>query len=70
MRFMRLLCVCLLLCGASVCAAAGPLTATTSAAAPAAAPATPTVPQPTTTMPTVPDTGMPVVTTLNAPPHW
>src|SRR5882762_9293936 len=32
MRFMRLLCVCLLLCGASVCAAA--------------APATPTVPQP------------------------
>src|SRR4029077_18512311 len=46
MRFMRLLCVCLLLCGASVCAAGGPLTATTSAAAPAAAPATPTVPQP------------------------
>src|SRR6266853_4384252 len=35
MRFMRLLYVCLLLCGASVCAAA-----------PAAAPATPTVPQP------------------------
>jgi len=35
MRFMRLLCVCLLLCGASVCAAA-----------PAAAPTTPTVPQP------------------------
>lgn len=33
---------------------------------------TPTMPtnQPTTTMPTVPDTGMPVVTPTNAPPHW
>jgi hypothetical protein len=33
---------------------------------------TPTMPtkQPTTTMPTVPDTGMPVVTGTNAPPHW
>lgn len=26
--------------------------------------------QPTATMPTVPDTGMPVVTPTNAPPHW
>jgi len=30
----------------------------------------PTVPQPPTTMPTVPDTGMPIVTPTNAPPHW
>lgn len=36
----------------------------------------PTVPtkqptkQPTATMPTVPDTGMPIVTQTNAPPHW
>jgi len=28
------------------------------------------VPQPPTTMPTVPDTGMPIVTPTNAPPHW
>jgi CHRD domain len=26
--------------------------------------------QPTATMPTVPDTGMPIVTPTNAPPHW
>src|ERR1700686_5140855 len=45
MRFMRLLCLCLFLSCATVCAAGGPLTAT--AAAPAAAsPSTPAVPQP------------------------
>src|SRR6266853_2550526 len=45
MRFMPLLCLCLCLSCATVCAAGGPLTAT--AAAPAAAsPSTPAVPQP------------------------
>src|ERR1700726_2512725 len=44
MRFMRLLCLCLFLSCATVCAAGGPLSAT---AAPAAAsPSTPAVPQP------------------------
>ncbi|HEV3180439.1 MAG TPA: trypsin-like peptidase domain-containing protein, partial [Steroidobacteraceae bacterium] len=47
MRFMRLLCLCLFLSCATVCAAGGPLSATASAAAPAAAaPSTPAVPQP------------------------
>src|ERR1700692_1253188 len=45
MRFMRLLCLCLFLSCATVCAAGGPLT-TTAAAPAAAAPSQPAGPQP------------------------